>query len=138
MVLSMGPCSRVKSRARTQTAVLQITRAIALELIPELTPTPISEPELTAAMKFAAKGARTHSCQPCSGCPMRPCPPERSCPATFICPQSSPRNICIVPPIPQKPSWKPCCIRIYGIPCNRHSRPRKFIQFNDFDFKSQW
>ncbi|KAI4500939.1 hypothetical protein M0802_004150 [Mischocyttarus mexicanus] len=78
------------------------------------------------------------SCQPCSGCPMRPCPPERSSPARFICPPSSPRNICIVPPIPQKPSWKPCCIRIYGIPCNRHCRPRKFIRFNDFDCISQW
>lgn len=78
------------------------------------------------------------SCQPCSGCPMRPCPPERSCPPKYICPPSSPYNICIIPPIPQKPSWKPCCVRTYGIPCNRHNRPERYIRFNNFDCVSQW
>ncbi|KAL2735839.1 hypothetical protein V1478_002523 [Vespula squamosa] len=78
------------------------------------------------------------SCQPCSGCPMRPCPPERSCPPKYICPPSSPYKICIVPPIPQKPSWKPCCMRVYDFPCNRHRRPEKFIRFTDLDLFSQF
>ncbi|KAL2723428.1 LOW QUALITY PROTEIN: hypothetical protein V1477_019279 [Vespula maculifrons] len=78
------------------------------------------------------------SCQSCSGCPMRPCPPERSCPPKYICPPSSPHKICIIPPIPQKPSWKPCCIRVYGFPCNRHRRPEKFIRFTNLDCCSQF
>ncbi|KAM0736141.1 hypothetical protein ACS0PU_010102 [Formica fusca] len=78
------------------------------------------------------------SCQPCSGCPMRPYPLEESCPPRFVCPSNSPRYICIEPPIPQKPQWKPCCIRKYGSFCRTHAYQRKSLRSRYNDLMTQW
>ncbi|KAK2583319.1 hypothetical protein KPH14_009321 [Odynerus spinipes] len=65
------------------------------------------------------------SCQPGSGCPMRPCPPPISCPPRFICPPRSPGYVYFGPPIPLKPSWTPCCKRV-----GKHSKETRGRDFS--------
>ncbi|KYQ50757.1 hypothetical protein ALC60_10153 [Trachymyrmex zeteki] len=69
---------------------------------------------------------------PCTGCSMRPFPPR------FACPSNSPRLYIFMPPIPQGPQWKPCCIRKYGFLCKAHAYPRRTLRSNYDDLMTQY
>ncbi|KYN36451.1 hypothetical protein ALC56_09412 [Trachymyrmex septentrionalis] len=73
---------------------------------------------------------------PCTGCPMRLSPLESS--FKFACPSNSPRLFICMPPIPQGPQWKPCCIRKYGVPCKAHTYARRLLRFNYNDLMAQY